>query len=51
MNGNCVEVAGLSTDLVKVRDSQNRCGPVLRFTSAEWAAFLGGVRGGEFGRE
>jgi hypothetical protein len=32
-----------------VRDSkQQGQGPVLEFTAAEWAAFLGGVRGGEF---
>jgi hypothetical protein len=49
-NGNCVEVAGLSADLVKVRDSMNPDGTVLRFGPAEWAAFVGGVRKGEFDR-
>jgi hypothetical protein len=44
----CVEVA-LVGDRIAVRDSkQEGCGPVLEFTAAEWAAFLGGVRGGEF---
>ena len=44
----CVEVA-LVGDRIAVRDSkQEGCGPVLEFTATEWAAFLGGVRGGEF---
>jgi hypothetical protein len=49
---NCVEVA---TNLlgrdghVYVRDSKGgRTGPVLAFTPAEWEAFTGGVRDGEF---
>ena len=47
--GNCVEVAQLD-DAVAVRDSKDRQGPVLVFTPAEWAAFLGGARDGEFDR-
>ena len=44
----CVEVAFVG-DRVAVRDSkQQGGGPVLEFTAAEWAAFLGGVRDGEF---
>ena len=44
----CVEVAFVG-DRVAVRDSkQHGHGPVLEFTAVEWAAFLGGVRGGEF---
>lgn len=46
-DGNCVEVAHVA-DLVGVRDSKDRQGPVLRFTAAEWAAFTAGVRAGEF---
>jgi hypothetical protein len=49
-NGNCVEVAGLSGDQIRIRDSKNARGPVLRFTPDEWDAFLGGVRNGEFDR-
>jgi uncharacterized protein DUF397 len=49
-NGNCVEVASLPDDEVGVRDSKNTEGPVLRFTPAEWHAFIGGVRNGEFDR-
>jgi hypothetical protein len=47
-NGNCVEVASLPDGAIGVRDSKDSEGPVLRFTSDEWDAFLGGVRLGEF---
>ena len=47
-NGNCVEVANLTDGEIGVRNSRRREGPVLRFTSEEWHAFLGGVRNGEF---
>jgi len=46
-DGACVEVAVFG-DEVWVRDSKDPTGPVLRFSRAEWAAFLDGVRGGEF---
>ena len=49
-NGNCVEVASLPDDEIGVRDSKDPEGPVLRFTSDEWHAFLGGVHNGEFDR-
>ena len=47
-NSNCVEVASLPDGQVGVRDSKDSDGPVLRFTPAEWRAFLGGARNGEF---
>src|SRR6266487_671615 len=47
-NGNCVKVASLPDGEIGVRDSKDAAGPVLRFTSGEWDAFLGGVRSGEF---
>jgi Domain of unknown function (DUF397) len=43
-NGNCVEVAALPGGSVGIRDSRDPGGPVLRFTRAEWAAFLGAAR-------
>ncbi len=46
-NGNCVEVAEIG-DVVAVRDSKDPSGPILIFTSEEWRAFVGGVRGGGF---
>lgn len=49
-NGNCVEVSGLSDNSIEIRDSKNPEGPILHFTPAEWDAFLGGVRNGEFDR-
>jgi hypothetical protein len=47
-NSNCVEVADLLDGKIGVRHSKDSEGPVLRFTSGEWDAFLGGVRNGEF---
>jgi hypothetical protein len=47
-NGNCVEVASLPEGEIGVRNSRDAQGSVLRFTSDEWHAFLGGVRNGEF---
>jgi hypothetical protein len=49
--GACVEVAFLDGGRVAVRDSKDRgAGPAFVFGSAEWAAFLVGVSGGEFER-
>jgi hypothetical protein len=45
---NCVEVAFAADGAVGVRDSKDRSGPILQFTRAEWVAFTGGVRDGEF---
>lgn len=46
--GGCVAVAALSDGGVAVRDEKTAAGPVLTFTANEWAAFLAGVRDGEF---
>lgn len=40
--GNCVEVAR-EGDGVVVRDSKDRQGPSLKFTGAEWRAFVDGI--------
>jgi Domain of unknown function (DUF397) len=50
-SNNCVEVAGLAGDTIRVRDSKNPRGGVLNFTQAEWDAFIGGVQNGEFDRK
>ncbi len=48
--GACVEVAFLA-DGVALRDSKDQgSGPVHRYTAAEWAAFVDGVKDGEFDR-
>ncbi len=47
--GNCVEVAFLADGGVAMRNSRHPDGPALVFTRAEWDAFLGGARDGEFG--
>ena len=44
---NCVEVAFVP-DGVAVRDSKDPDGPALLFTPAEWNAFVGGAKDGEF---
>jgi hypothetical protein len=41
-------VARLPDGQVGVRDSKNPGAAILRFTPAEWQAFLGGARRGEF---
>ena len=46
--GNCVEVAFLAEGDIAVRNSRHPDGPALVFTKAEWEAFLGGARDGEF---
>jgi hypothetical protein len=47
-NGACVEVAALPGGRIGVRHSKDPSGPVLRFTPAEWHAFLAGAQAGEF---
>jgi hypothetical protein len=46
--GACVEVARLGDGSVAVRDSKDPGGAVLVFTPAEWDAFIGGAKDGEF---
>jgi hypothetical protein len=43
----CVEMAHVG-DQVLIRDSKDPDGPRLRYTAAEWRAFVEGVRLGEF---
>ncbi|HEX8345288.1 MAG TPA: DUF397 domain-containing protein [Actinoplanes sp.] len=46
--GSCVEVRRRN-DLIEVRDTKDHGnGPVLRFSTAEWAAFLDGAKNREF---
>jgi hypothetical protein len=44
---NRVEVAFVD-DAIAVRDSRHPEGPILLFTQAEWDAFVGGAKDGEF---
>jgi hypothetical protein len=46
--GSCVEVAALPDGEVAVRNSRHPSGPALIYTRAEIAAFLTGVKNGEF---
>lgn len=45
--GNSVEVAFVD-GAIAVRDAENPNGPALIFTPAEWDAFVGGAKDGEF---
>jgi Domain of unknown function (DUF397) len=46
--GNCVDVASSEDGAVLMRNSRDSLGPVLIFTVAEWDAFIGGAKLGEF---
>ena len=46
--GNCAEVAD-DMHCVLVRDSQDRTGPVLRFTPQAWLRFTGQAKAGQRG--
>lgn len=45
---NCVETQLYADGSVDVRNSNDPQGPVVRFTKAEWAAFVAGAENGEF---
>ena len=54
-NGSCVEVAPVADGarpgwaghgLIAVRDSKDRGGPALVFTTSQWRAFAAGIRDG-----
>jgi hypothetical protein len=47
-NSACVQVAHLPGGRVAVRDSKDTAKPAHIFDGEEWAAFLTGVRAGEF---
>ncbi len=46
-NGTCVEMRR-DGDVIEVRDTKDRTGPVLRFTPGELEAWLDGAKRGEF---
>jgi len=43
---NCVEIAR-TPDIVLARDSKNRDGEILSFTSSAWRAFIRAVQSGQ----
>lgn len=45
---NCVQVASLTTGEVGFRDSKQRDSPILPFSRSEFAAFVQGVKAGDF---
>lgn len=44
----CMEFRQLADLSVECRHSRNPDGPVLRFSAAEWQAFVDGAKRGEF---
>jgi hypothetical protein len=50
LGGNCVEAGPLDdgSGRVALRHSKNRDGATIIYTRAEWEAFIGGVKAGEF---
>ncbi|MGW4892469.1 DUF397 domain-containing protein [Kitasatospora sp. NPDC004240] len=46
--GECVEVADGVPGVLPVRDSKDPEGPTLLFTADAWAAFVVGIKSGEF---
>jgi hypothetical protein len=46
--GSCVQVAELADGAIAMRNSRYPSGPALIYTRAEIAAFLAGVKNGEF---
>lgn len=55
-NGSCVDVAPVpgagsaaveSCDVIAVRDSKDRSGPALTFTTRQWRSFAAGIKAGE----
>ena len=47
-SGSCVEVAELPGGKIAVRNSRDKSGPALVYPRAELAAFLLGIKNGEF---
>jgi hypothetical protein len=47
-SGSCVEITSLANGEIAVRNSRHPAGPALVYTRAEIAAFLVGVKDGEF---
>jgi hypothetical protein len=47
-SGSCVQVAELADGAIAMRNSRYPSGPALIYTRAEIAAFLAGVKNGEF---
>ncbi|MBN1172309.1 MAG: DUF397 domain-containing protein [Micromonosporaceae bacterium] len=45
---NCVEVAIGDAGTIGVRDTKDRSGPILEFTSTAWTSLLTKIRGGGF---
>jgi len=47
-SGNCVELAELAGGDIAMRNSRHPAGPMIVYSRAEMAAFICGIRSGEF---
>jgi Domain of unknown function (DUF397) len=47
-NGNCVEAATAGPNGIVVRDSANRAGDVLCYSTQAWLAFIARAKAGKF---
>lgn len=47
-SGDCVELAPTTSGEIALRNSRDASGPVLLYTRAEIAAFIGGAKDGDF---
>jgi hypothetical protein len=47
-SGSCVEVAELPDGAIAMRNSRHPSGPALLYTRTEIAAFVAGIKAGEF---
>jgi hypothetical protein len=47
-SGSCVEVAELPDGAIAMRNSRHPSGPALLYTRTEIAAFVAGIKNGEF---
>ena len=45
---NCIQIARLHTGDIGFRDSKQADSPILPFSSAEFSAFVQGIKAGEF---
>ncbi len=46
-SGACIQIASHGEQIV-IGDSKNPAGPILTYTRSEWAAFVDGIREGDF---
>lgn len=51
VNGDCIEVAGLTGATIRIRDSKNPNGAMLSFSASEWNVFIDSLQKARFDRK